>query len=76
MIYWLIIGLVVTLYIVYDREKSEEAKAKNKRIKEAFADDSLYYAVKAPAAVFWIGMFSLMWPVLVYVEFFYKKKKK
>lgn len=75
MIYWFLIGLAVTIYILFDIEKSEEAKAKNKLIKEAFADDALYYAIKVPAAVFWVGLFSLIWPLLIYVEFFFKKKK-
>ena len=75
MIIWLVIGLVVTIYILFGREKSEEAKAKNKRIKEAFDDDALYYCIKAPAALVWIGIFSLIWPLLVYVEFFWRKKK-
>ena len=56
--------------------KSEEAKAKNKRIKEAYADDVLYYCIKTPAAVFWVGVFSLLWPLIIYVEFFWKKDKK
>lgn len=76
MTYWLLIGLVVTIYILFGRKKSEEAKAKNKRIKEAFADDALYYCIKVPASVFWIGVFSLFWPLIVYVEFFWKKNKK
>lgn len=75
MIYWLLIGLVLTIYVLFGREKSEEAKVRNKLIKEAFADDALYYAIKAPATVFWIGIFSLIWPLLIYVEFFSKKKK-
>lgn len=73
---WLLIGLAVTIYILFIREKSEEAKAKNKRIKEAYADDALYYAIKVPAAIFWVSVFSLLWPLIVYVEFFYKKKEE
>ncbi|WDR22469.1 hypothetical protein PJM42_0063 [Salmonella phage vB_SenP_UTK0001] len=73
---WLLIGLVITIYILFIREKSEEAKAKNKRIKEAYADDVLYYCIKTPAAVFWVGVFSLLWPLIIYVEFFWKKDKK
>ncbi len=73
---WLLIGLVVTIYILFIREKSEKAKAENKRIKEAFANDALYYAIKVPAAIFWVGVFSLLWPMIVYVEFFWKKDKK
>lgn len=76
MTYWLLIGLVVSLYIVFGREKSEEVKARNKRIREAFADDALYYCIKVPAGVFWVGVFSLFWPLIVYVEFFWKKDKK
>ena len=76
MIYWLLIGLVLTIYVLFGREKSEEAKARNKLIKEAFADDALYYAIKIPAAVFWVGVFSLLWPLIIYVEFFWKKDKK
>lgn len=52
MIYWLLIGLALTIYVLFGREKSEKAKAKNKLIKEAFADDALYYAIIAPATVF------------------------
>lgn len=75
MIYWFLIGLAVTLYILYGRKKSDEAKEITERIRLAFGNDGSYYAIKIPAGIFWIGVFSLLWPLIIYIEFFFKKNE-
>jgi hypothetical protein len=74
--FWFILGFVITIYILFIKDKPENVngKATRQRVKAAFQNDALFYAIMAPSYVFWVLTFSVTWPLLVWVEYFYKKK--
>lgn len=75
---WFIIGLVISVYILYFKKKSDNqvGKETRKRVKEAFQNNALYYAINGPAYVFWTIAFAVVWPLLIYATYFFKEDKQ
>ncbi len=72
---WFVVGLVIVLSIFYFRNGTERGREMKRRVKGAFQDDGVYYAIMVPSIMFWICIFALIWPVVIWIEFFYKKGK-
>ena len=75
MIYWFLIGLAVSIYVVHGPKlDNEEAKRIRKNVKLAFERVALFRAIMIPAYIFWMCVFSLIWPLMIYIRFFHKDK--
>lgn len=77
-IWWCGIGLVISIYILVIKGNKGRTKGAEtrKRVKEAFQNNALYYLIMAPSFVFWTLTFAVIWPLLIYVEYFFKKDEE
>ncbi|AYP69317.1 hypothetical protein Pylas_063 [Klebsiella phage Pylas] len=72
---WFLIGLCVTLYILYIRD-GNKVNEKRSKLRECFDDDGVYCAILIPAYLTWLCIFAVFWPLVVYAVYFYKGKDK